>query len=129
MTRTRRFVIPTVLLFVLLIALPFIVAFRQVLPPEVEQVIFYVITLIVGWVGPFPLEWLFSRINVSGTVAVVITYAIALVIGAIGVYAASVFLGFALPTDFFGLAFLLLLASQVSFNRLKDNPKTAARFG
>jgi hypothetical protein len=125
--------LPKLLLFALLVSLPFLFAFTlifQVLPAQVEQAILWIVVALLGWLGPRGLEPVFKAIGAKGVGAVVLTYAIALVLGFVAYYAAVQFLGYTAPGDFYSVAFVILAASQIAFNRLKDslNVATAAKY-
>ena len=123
--KTHR--LPLVLFVLLTLAVPFLLAFQQVLPVEVETIVVALVGLLIGKLGPYPMEAIFKLLgNVHGTLAVVITYFVGLLVGFLAVLASQAFLGYTPPGDFWGMAFVILLASQASFNRLRDSGKIAS---
>lgn len=115
--KLRRFFIALLLLLPLLLA----VGLMQEISPTTMTAIAFIISTLVGLVGPKPMEFFISRLKLEGQWAVLFIYLVAFGIG-VG--------GLLLSKELFGLVFawenalaitgLLFAASTYAFHRLKE---------
>jgi len=84
----------------------------------------FVISVLIGLLGPKPLEVLIKALKLEGQWAVVFTYAVALIIGVIGLLISKQIFGYEFVWDnCLSIAGLLFAAATFAFHRLKDANK------
>ena len=115
--KLRRFLITFVLLAPLLMA----VGVMQEILPETMTAIAFIISTLVGLIGPKPMEFFISRLKLEGQWAVLFIYLVAFGIGTGGLLLSKQLFGLVFAWDnALAIAGLLFAASTYAFHRLKS---------
>ena len=86
-----------------------------------ENAIVFLIMALLGWFGPKPIARIMSLLNLSGVPAVLVTYVVAGLIGALALLISGQVLEFTWNLEnLLPIATTFYAAAQVSFTRLKD---------
>jgi len=122
----KRYIIRMVLTFLFVfIALTLIAAVMlEELTQESITAIAFVISVLVGLLGPKPLEILIALLKLKGQWAVLFTYGMALIVGVIGLLISKQIFHYEFVWDnVLAIAGLLFAAATYAFHRLKDANK------
>lgn len=114
--KIRRFLITLFLITPLLLA----VGLMQEISPATMTAIAFIISTLVGLIGPKPLEVLIKLFNLEGQWAVLFVYLVAFVVGAGGLLLSKQVFGLVFAWEnALAIAGLLFAASTYAFHRLK----------
>lgn len=117
MFNLRRFLITFLILAPLLMA----VGLLQEVSAGTMEAIAFLISVLVGFIGPKPLETVIGWLGLQGQWAVLFTYAVALVVGAGALAVSGQLFEIAFTWDnALAIAGLLFAAATYAFHRLKD---------
>ena len=84
----------------------------------------FVISILVGLLGPKPLEIMIKAFKLEGQWAVLFTYAVALILGVVGLLISKQIFAYEFVWDnVMAIAGLLFAAATFAFHRLKDAGK------
>ena len=114
--KIRRFLITLFLITPLLMA----VGLMQEISPATMTAIAFIISTLVGLIGPKPLEFFIGRLGLEGQWAVLFTYLVAFGIGTGGLVLSKELFGLVFAWEnALAIAGLLFAASTYAFHRLK----------
>ncbi len=86
-----------------------------------ESAIVFIVMALLGWFGPKPIAKIMSLLNLNGVPAVLVTYVVAGLIGALALAISGQVLDFVWSAEnLLPIATTFYAAAQVSFTRLKD---------
>ena len=114
--KIRRFLITLFLITPLLLAF----GFMQEVSPETMTAIAFIISTLVGLIGPKPMEFFISRLKLEGQWAVLFIYACSVAVGVGGLLISREFFGMVFVWEnALALAGVLFAASTYAYHRLK----------
>jgi len=92
--------------------------------PGTIEAIAFVISVLVGYLGPRPIEYLVNLFSLTGPWAVLLVYAVSAVVGVLGLLISSQF--FEIPFTWdnsLTIVGLIFAAATFAYHRLKDGGK------
>lgn len=114
-----------VVLLVLLAPLLMAAILLQDLPPATQSAIVLVITLVLGLLGPKPIDWIKKIFNVEGLAAFRLVLLLSAIVAVAGMALGGYFFGFQLTAENILAAFGVFLAAVTyAYKALNPEPQT-----
>lgn len=121
--RKGRLLVYSLLIGIIALTLIAANALYQLTQGSMEAIAF-VISVLVGLLGPRPLEVMIKALKLEGQVAVLFVYFVSVVVGVVGLLISKQIFGFEFVWDnVVAIAGLLFAAATFAYHRLKDQNK------